>query len=162
MGQQQLILLVLATVIVGLAIVVGINAFSENSVKANYDAMMHDAMRIANDGQAWIQKPAQFGGPATSPASSEDFSGLTSVSQLGYSESKTAKDYETLNGCYTIAATNAGLTITANNVVNQNRVVVEVKGLLDGDVTLKTTELIRGGKKISDGTAAAAITNPCV
>ena len=42
MGQQQLILLVLATVIVGLAIVIGIRAFTENSIRANSDAMVQD------------------------------------------------------------------------------------------------------------------------
>ena len=39
MGQQQLLLLVLGIVIVGLAVVVGIQAFSENQRKANADAM---------------------------------------------------------------------------------------------------------------------------
>ena len=62
MGQQQLILLVLATVIVGLAIVVGIRAFSENSIKSNFDALTQDLVRMGNDGQAWKQKPAPFGG----------------------------------------------------------------------------------------------------
>ena len=49
MGQQQLILLVLATIIVGLAIVVGIRAFNENAIKSNADAMTQDAVRIANN-----------------------------------------------------------------------------------------------------------------
>ena len=35
MGQQQLLLLVLGIVIVGLAVVVGIQAFGENQKKAN-------------------------------------------------------------------------------------------------------------------------------
>ena len=57
MGQQQLILLVLATVIVGIAIVVGIRAFTENSAKSNADAMTQDAVRMANDVQAWSRSP---------------------------------------------------------------------------------------------------------
>ena len=56
MGQQQLLLLVLGIVIVGLAVVVGIQAFSENQKKANSDALVNDAIRIASDAQAWKLK----------------------------------------------------------------------------------------------------------
>ncbi len=64
MGQQQLLLLVLGIVIVGLAVVVGIQAFGENQKKANSDALVNDAVRIASDAQAWKLKPAAFGGGA--------------------------------------------------------------------------------------------------
>lgn len=57
MGQQQLLLLVLGIVIVGLAVVVGIQAFSENQKQANADQMVNDAIRIASDAQAWKLKP---------------------------------------------------------------------------------------------------------
>ncbi len=62
MGQQQLLLLVLGIVIVGLAVVVGIQAFGENQKKSNQDAMVNDGIRIASDAQAWALKPAAFGG----------------------------------------------------------------------------------------------------
>ncbi len=62
MGQQQLLLLVLGIVIVGLAVVVGINAFSENRIKASADALVTDGLRIASDVQAWALKPDQLGG----------------------------------------------------------------------------------------------------
>ena len=51
MGQQQLLLLVLGIVIVGLAVVVGIQAFSENQKQANADQMVNDAIRIAFSSQ---------------------------------------------------------------------------------------------------------------
>ncbi len=62
MGQQQLLLLVLGIVIVGLAVVAGINAFQENQLKSNKDALVNEAVRIATDIQAWKLKPAAFGG----------------------------------------------------------------------------------------------------
>lgn len=62
MGQQQLLLLVLGTVIVGLAVVIGIGMFSLNQSKANADAMVTEALRIASDIQAWALKPGMFGG----------------------------------------------------------------------------------------------------
>ena len=62
MGQQQLLLLVLGIVIVGLAVVIGINMFSINQSKANADAMINEALRMASDIQAWALKPGMFGG----------------------------------------------------------------------------------------------------
>ena len=62
MGQQQLLLLVLGIVIVGIAVVAGIQAFSEGKQKAEQDAAVSDAMRIISDVQAWKLKPGAFGG----------------------------------------------------------------------------------------------------
>lgn len=62
MGQQQLLLLVLGIVIVGLAVVVGISAFGENRKKASLDALVNDGVRIAADAQAWSLEPSAFGG----------------------------------------------------------------------------------------------------
>lgn len=81
MGQQQLLLLVLGIVIVGLAVVVGIQAFSENQKQANADMMVNDAIRIASDAQAWKLKPGAFGGGA----SATNWTGLN-FGQLGYTE----------------------------------------------------------------------------
>ena len=62
MGQQQLLLLVLGIVIVGLAVVAGINAFESNQEKSAEDAMVQEAFRIATDAKAWYRKPEAFGG----------------------------------------------------------------------------------------------------
>lgn len=62
MGQQQLLLLVLGIVIVGLAVVAGINAFDENQQRSSQDAMVQEAFRLATDANAWYLKPTEFGG----------------------------------------------------------------------------------------------------
>lgn len=62
MGQQQLLLFILGIVIVGLSVVVGINAFSQNQQKSNADAMLVEALNIASAIQAWSLKPAMIGG----------------------------------------------------------------------------------------------------
>ena len=107
MGQQQLLLLVLGIVIVGLAVVVGINAFGENDKKANADAMVTDALRIASDCQAWDLKPGQFGG-------SLDTETLTDCSfdKIGYPNS--GGTYTNVNGDYQLTGTTnpCGGTIT--------------------------------------------------
>jgi hypothetical protein len=60
MGQQQLLLLVLATVIVGLAVVQGIASFNQSRRQAAADQMVQTAMDIATDIQAYAGKPAIF------------------------------------------------------------------------------------------------------
>ena len=62
MGQQQLLLLVLSTVIVGLATVTGIQAFDENQAQASQDALIQKATSIATDVKALHSKPTQLGG----------------------------------------------------------------------------------------------------
>jgi len=83
MGQQQLLLLVLGIVIVGVAVVVGISMLSENKEKAEFDAITSEAIRIAADAVAWKAKPTSFGGGA----SVKYLTGLT-FDKLGYNANK--------------------------------------------------------------------------
>ena len=62
MGQQQLLLLVLGVVLVGLAVVVGIQAFEENTRKAEFDRLTVEAHRLAATAYAWKQTPQAMGG----------------------------------------------------------------------------------------------------
>lgn len=143
MGQQQLILLVLATVIVGIAIVVGIRAFSENSIKSNSDALIQDMVRIANDAQAWKQKPAPFGGQAEGAAKQDPANYTTaSLVALGYAETAPSSGfYQNLNGFYSLTAAAAGLTITGCNGLKHNRAIITVDGLTDQDIVSSGIEL---------------------
>ncbi len=62
MGQQQLLLLVLSAIIVGVSIVIGINMFTSSAVQANQDAVVQDCMVIAARAQEWWRKPSAMGG----------------------------------------------------------------------------------------------------
>jgi hypothetical protein len=70
MGQQQLLLLILSAIIVGVAIVVGINMFGQNAVQANQDAVTQDVLTLASRAQGWYRRPVQMGGGG------RDFTGL--------------------------------------------------------------------------------------
>ena len=62
MGQQQLLLLVLGVIIVGIAVVAGIgmfNAAAEESVKDELSAQL---MAIGANAQQWYKKPTSMGG----------------------------------------------------------------------------------------------------
>ena len=128
MGQQQLLLLVLGIVIVGLAVVVGIQAFGENQKKSNADALVNDVVRIASDAQAWNLKPAAFGGGAGA------FTGL-SFEQLGYVSALGV--YTNLNGEFQLSGIAAGtVTITAcdEQTTFDNLIVADITGTAPTDI----------------------------
>ena len=62
MGQQQLLLIVLGVIIVGIAVVVGINVFSASSLQANNDAVIADLTNMGSMAQQYYRKPSQLGG----------------------------------------------------------------------------------------------------
>ncbi len=101
MGQQQLLLLVLGAIIVGLAIVVGINLFSQGALKANEDAVRQDILTMMSRAEEFYRKPEMLGGGG------KDFSKLKSFTDLGYrynsdGSAVTGKTYTNDNGTYTL------------------------------------------------------------
>ena len=87
MGQQQLLLLVLSTVIVGLATVAGIQAFSENQQQATQDALVQRAITLGNDVLSAHREPNQLGGITlggddTSPSDIASAIGVSSASGI--------------------------------------------------------------------------------
>ena len=125
MGQQQLLLLVLGVVLVGLAVVVGISAFNENTQKANLDQLTSDAVRLAAGVQVWKMKPNSSGGGQSDP----DYRKF-SFAQLGITPTGSGQNatYVTGNGTFRIkpylvtgqiaqyAQTQYGITNTGNAV----------------------------------------------
>ena len=105
MGQQQLLLIVLGTIIVGVAVVVGINMFTTGAVNAERDALLQDVNNIASTAASYWRKPAALGGGA------RDFTGVTSVITFG-------ADSSNANGVFTMNVTSATqftLTATGSN-----------------------------------------------
>ena len=68
MGQQQLLLIVLGVIIVGIAIVVGINLFNANSVSANRDGVTSDLNNLAAIAHQYYIRPTAMGGGGQSYA----------------------------------------------------------------------------------------------
>ncbi|OGU34682.1 MAG: hypothetical protein A2068_08515 [Ignavibacteria bacterium GWB2_35_6b] len=62
MGQQQLLLIVLGVIIVGIAVVVGINVFTASSVQANKDGLTADVVNLGSMAQQYYRKPTALGG----------------------------------------------------------------------------------------------------
>jgi len=62
MGQQQLLLIVLGVIIVGIAIVVGINLFNANAISSNRDAIISDLNNLGANAEQYYLKPTSMGG----------------------------------------------------------------------------------------------------
>ena len=107
MGQQQLLLVILVTIIVGIATVVAINTFGSAADAANVDAVRQDMASIAASAQGYYMKPEMLG------CGSRDFTGMT-FSDFAFAGTGDANKGENDNGVYTIADPDAdGFTITA-------------------------------------------------
>lgn len=93
MGQQQLLLIVLGVIVVGIAIVVGINLFQSGAVEANRNAVIADLYHVAHLAEAFHRRPTNFGGGGSS------FVGF----------SIPPKNQTTENGTYSISSAAIGL-----------------------------------------------------
>jgi hypothetical protein len=62
MGQQQLLLIVLGVIIVGIAIVVGINLFNANAEESAKDTMVSEGTNLGALAQQYYKKPTAMGG----------------------------------------------------------------------------------------------------
>src|SRR5216117_3248644 len=62
MGQQQLLLIILGVIVVGIAVAVGITMFTDNAVSANKDAVTNDLVNLASRAQQFYRRPTSLGG----------------------------------------------------------------------------------------------------
>jgi type II secretory pathway pseudopilin PulG len=118
MGQQQLLLIILGVIIVGIAIAVGLSMFSAQSVQANKDALIADLNNIAANAYQYRIRPASLGG------GDQTYTNYTIPSKLATNE----------NGTYTttsVAAQSINITATAaSNAANTVKAVIDSTGRL--------------------------------
>ena len=62
MGQQQLLLIVLGVIIVGVAVVVGINLFNANAETSTQDSIVSQGTNLGAMAQQYYKKPVAMGG----------------------------------------------------------------------------------------------------
>lgn len=73
MGQQQLLLIVLGVIIVGIAVVVGINLFNANAEESTKDTVVSEATNLGAMALQYYKKPVALGGGGNS------FAGFTTA-----------------------------------------------------------------------------------
>jgi len=109
MGQQQLLLIILGVIIVGIAVAVGITMFQDNAVDQNRSAVISDLTTLAAKGQQYYAKPITLGGGGNS------FVGLTAdATGLGLLASTAFTN--NANGTYTIKTAGNGASVVLHGV----------------------------------------------
>jgi Tfp pilus assembly protein PilE len=116
MGQQQLLLIILGVIVVGIAVAVGITMFQDNAVSANRDAVTNDLVNLAARAQQHYRRPTALGGGQGSFTTSGGGTAITAITQL------TSKPTNS-NGTYTlgtVAATSVVITGTGTEKGTDN------------------------------------------
>jgi len=119
MGQQQLLLIILGVIIVGIAIAVGLSLFSAQSVQSNRDAMINDLNNLAAQAYQFRIRPTSMGG------GQGDYTTFSIPVKMRTNE----------NGTYSNANTANDITITAisaQNASNYITVTIDSDGHLTG------------------------------
>ena len=62
MGQQQLLLIVLGVIVVGIAIVMGIFLFQQNSIEQKRDLLINEGLIVSSNAKAFYYRPKEYGG----------------------------------------------------------------------------------------------------
>lgn len=107
MGQQQLLLIILGVIIVGIAIAVGISMFTAGSVQSNRDAIVNDMNNIAANAYQHKIRPCSMGGGGGK------FDGSDCTPSQPYTIP--TKYAQNENGTYQAAVTATDVTITATS-----------------------------------------------
>lgn len=126
MGQQQLLLVLLGIVIVGIAIFVGISLFRANAIETKRNNVTNELVNLASLAQQYYMRPSSMGG------GSRSFSGWTIPNELSL----------TANGHFTaiVSPNNVVITGVGNEVVtNNDSVTVQI----NVNATSFTTTIIK-------------------
>ena len=62
MGQQQLLLIVLGVIIVGISITMGVILFNENAIEQKRNEIINECSLVASEAQLFYRKPTTLGG----------------------------------------------------------------------------------------------------
>jgi hypothetical protein len=123
MGQQQLLLIVLGVIVVGIAVVVGINLFNANAIASNKDAVASDLTNLGAMAQQYYKKPASMGGGANKFDGWLIPTGLDSTANGTYSCASPAGQSITISAIGTENGAN-GSKITAHATVTPTNISV--------------------------------------
>ena len=113
MGTQQILLIVLSVIIVGIAVAVGITMFNAQATNSNRQAIVGDMNNLASSALAFYKTPTTHGGGGGSWTAEIDNVGTW----LGYDYDTGTNACSTGNGAFTLSL--AGDVVTIIGVGNE-------------------------------------------
>lgn len=119
MGQQQLLLIILGVIVVGIAVAVGITMFTDNAISANRDAVSNDLVNLAARAQQYYRRPTSLGGGGGQfTGLTADQPGFAKLSNIpwGSNSANLQTGGNNANGCYTISAAGTQTTLQLQGI----------------------------------------------
>ena len=106
MGQQQLLLIILGIIVVGVAIAIAMTLFRANAIDRKREILVNESLNIGSIAISYYKKPQMMGGGG------KTFTGWQIPTQL----------QSTVNGTYTaqVSADNVVITGTGTEVVTES------------------------------------------
>jgi len=130
MGQQQLLLVILVTILVGIATLVAFNVFGTAAEEANRDAVRQDILAAAAQAQAIWTRPAMMDGAG------QDFTTITTpiLPRLNI-PGEVAADGSTVtneNGVYSLGAVGAASIAIIGDPASDTENIIGTVSRVDG------------------------------
>lgn len=102
MGTQQILLIVLSVIIVGIAVAVGITMFNQQAINSNRNAVIADLTMFGSQAMAWYKTPETHGG-CGSDSTSVNFLESNLKNWIGFQDNvASGYDFKTGNGDFDI------------------------------------------------------------
>jgi hypothetical protein len=126
MGQQQLLLVVLGMVLVGIAVVVAVTMFQANAIESSRNAITNDLLYFATKARGYYWRPVSFGG------GNHSFAGITMGMLSSMSQNENGRYYIESNTTSEVVFVGVGLmvsgldTVRVRMRVNEQNSVIEV------------------------------------
>ncbi|MCF7859009.1 MAG: hypothetical protein K9N07_06745 [Candidatus Cloacimonetes bacterium] len=135
MGTQQILLIVLSVIIVGIAVAVGITMFNAQATNSNRQAIMGDMNNLASSALAFYKTPQTHGGGGNDWLTVDDIGAW-----LGYDYDTATSSCSTGNGAFVLSVSGDVLTIVGTGTETGNDGTSNVSGQLD--VTGATSTIV--------------------
>ena len=146
MGQQQLLLILLVTIVIGVATIVAINVISDGNITSNRDAVRQDLSAAASYVQSIWERPQIMGG------ASRKFQENMTEDEILHFLNVPASEYQpgdteatNANGRYFVTIqSDAELIITGEPVTGPPNLQVNVRREDDGQWTYEFSDVSEG------------------
>ncbi len=129
MGQQQLLLIILAVIIIGISVAVAITMFQDNAVDQNRTAVIGDLGTLAAKARQYYAKPVSLGGGGNS------FEGLLSNDATSLAILASTAFTNNANGTYTIKTAGTPTQVIFHGV---GKVAIDATNFPEYDMTVTT------------------------
>lgn len=127
MGQQQLLLIVLGVIVVGIAVVIAINIFTTNGIQQNREALIADLTNLGSMAQLYYRKATALGGGGNT------FTGWTVPTELSQTDNMSTAVTPT------VAAQSVTLVGVGNEIGNDGSTKVKVTMIIGPNSITSTT-----------------------